>query len=352
MTMPAAGDRVRQKEHGGRIWSSAESTNVVIRSSCSIIQRLLAGDSTSDSFHNEWYIPAVVVHHGFRFCSIGAQEPPRTAGFAGRVSGALRMAMAKVERSRRGGEVDNSGVVTSEWDPELGQTYSKRREREGWEQGLPAGGGSRSSSCSESGSSSESSSSESGSSESSRSSSSDSDSDSAAHTVNGHALPRSGAPSTTRRQSTRSRNGEAERPPRVPKGDRRTGRRHVVNLRSSSSRRRLESLRHPRERRRSRAQTSSRRHYSRRRKVDAKRRSEAYSSTENSRVSQTATGHGLADLGRQAVASVVNIAFRAVLGSWNGVTTAAFKAIRTWQVRADGRRKSWWMDGFVCFITE
>ena len=268
------------------------------------------------------------------FLSFGVQEPPRTAGFVGRVSGALRMAMAKVERSQRGGEGESRGVVDKEWDPELGQTDSKRRGREGWGRGVAAGAGSRSSGCTER------SSSESSSSESSSSSGSDesSDIDSAAHTGDGHTRRRrSGGPSTTRRQSGRSSRGsEAAEPPRSPKGDRITSYRSVVNLRSSSSsRRRLERSRHRRESRRSRNRRSSRRHYSRQRKVDAKRRSEAYSSAEGSRVAQTAAIDGLADLGRQAVASVAKIALRAVLGSWKGVTTAAVKAIRTLQVRAD-----------------
>lgn len=68
--------------------------------------------------------------------------------------------------------------------------------------------------------------------------------------------------------------------------------------------------------------------------MNARRKSESYSARENGSVALTAAGDGLAVLGRQAVASAIKVAVRAVIGSWKGVTTVTLKAFRTLQVRA------------------
>ncbi len=259
------------------------------------------------------------------------QEPPRAGGFADRVSDALRMAMAKVERPRRD-VAEGASSIPGESDPELGQNQRKTQKNpttRGRENGGPgyaargrrkirSRGSNRSSSISSDSSSSASSSSSSGTSSSSRSSGS-SGSDRSEIAGSGDARL--------------TRGGDVNKSSSLRKHNKKAGR-SVVNLRSSSAMRRDKSSRDRREKRRRRTQRSSRRHYSRRRKVDARRRSEAYSSRQGGSIARRAAGDGLVVLGRQAVASVAKIAFRVVLGSWKGVTTAAFKAVRTWQVGA------------------
>lgn len=70
-----------------------------------------------------------------------------------------------------------------------------------------------------------------------------------------------------------------------------------------------------------------------RRRGNTKRKKNPGFESEGKVVASTA-GEGMAMLGGQVWAKVVRIALRAVVASWTGMTTAALKAVRTWQVRA------------------
>ncbi|CAM9175982.1 unnamed protein product [Pylaiella littoralis] len=272
--------------------------------------------------------------------STANQRAPRASGFAGRVSGALKMAMEKVGPCRHDTE-GGTGSITREWDPEVGRTdrkhpTSQRRGRGGRGQSYFTGGRSSSSS-SRSSSSSSSSSSESSNSSSSSSSSNNSDSSgsSDSSTGNEHEGRRKNVPSTVPGHLSSNRDQETQISLKGPTLDGKPPRHQTIDSRPSSASRRQRASEHRRGQRRSRTRRSSRRYYSRQRKVDARRRSEACSAREDGNVALTAAEDGLAVLGRRAVASVVKVAVRAVLGTWKGMSTAAFKAVRTWQLSTD-----------------
>lgn len=71
--------------------------------------------------------------------------------------------------------------------------------------------------------------------------------------------------------------------------------------------------------------------------LDETRLSERVTSSGN-KTSSTAARRmaveGLADVGRKVVVNVIKIAARAVTGGWMGMTTAAFKIAKAWQVNS------------------
>lgn len=246
-----------------------------------------------------------------------SQDGAGMGGIAARVSGALRRALSMVECPRR----DTGGISsTKEWDPELGQNQhnkchksQRRRTSRG--------------SCNTAVSGTTSSSSGRDSSSRSRRSSSDSSGSSSGSSGGSSDCADSG------RSSTKSRGGASKMRELHKKDNMRL---FVPNQRKA----RNGSKRLPTFKKGLRA--SSRRSQIRKtfhlqghsNLIKGKVGVGQPEAASNDKIVGTTAVKGMASLGRQAVASVVSIAVRAVVGSWMGMTTATLKAVRNWQVRA------------------